>query len=107
MLKASEDQTVSRELTDAITAYSKAQYREAADILNELLVADRQNWRAWFYLGLCYAEQGQTSDAYRIMHLTSTMAPDKVLKLKARISALELKKTMDELTAKEDTLRTA
>lgn len=85
-----------KDLTDAIVAYSKSNYAEAIEILLELLESDRQNWRAWFYLAMSYGDSGQNEHGHRIMQVISTLCPDRMLKLKARIAAIEFRTQMDK-----------
>jgi tetratricopeptide (TPR) repeat protein len=90
-----------KDLTEAVALYSKSNYDEAIAVLLEILQVEKQNWRAWFYLGLAYGDSGQVEHGYRIMQVISTLCPDKNLKLKARISAIELKNQIDRSSSQE------
>lgn len=92
---------MAKHLTDAIAAYGKSNYEDAIEILLDLLEKDRQNWRAWFYLAMSYGDSGRAEHGDRIMQVISTLCPDRMLKLKARIASIEFQSQMAKESSPE------
>ena len=82
----------------AVLAYRSAKYNDAIDLLLQTLQEDKENWLAWFYLGMSYGNSGQTDKAHRIFRIVAGSCPDEQLRVQAKAALPALQAT---LTKKE------
>jgi Flp pilus assembly protein TadD len=85
-------------LRAAISAYNSGNLAETIELLQDLLQDDKQNWVAWFYLGMSYGHSGETDNAYRIMQVVAALCPNTKLRESAREALQEL--DPDQLAAR-------
>lgn len=65
-----------QELFDiAVLAYRNAKYDHAIELLSQIVDADKQDWLAWFYLGMAHHKGGKREEAYRVMRVIAAMCP--------------------------------
>ena len=64
----------------AILAYRRGTFADAIELLSQIVDAERQNWLAWFYLGLSYLKANQKDKAYRVMRVISALCPTQQLR---------------------------
>lgn len=75
-----EDKTVEDIINTAISAYRSGEYTKAIDLFSQTVDLDRQNWLAWYYLGLSYIKSGKTDHGYRVMSVVGALCPIKNLR---------------------------
>jgi tetratricopeptide (TPR) repeat protein len=59
----------------AVKAYRNGKYEHAIELLKQIVDDDKQNWLAWFYLGMANLKGGKSEEAYRIMRVVAAMCP--------------------------------
>jgi len=75
----------------AVLAHRNGKFQDAIDLLLQLLQTEKENWLAWFYLGMSYAKLGTHNHAHRIFQVIMDKCPDQELVQKAQraVPALE------------------
>lgn len=68
----------------AILAYRSGKYKDAIDMLLQSVQEDRENWLAWFYLGMSYGNSGQAENAHKIFKIVASACPDEYLRIQAK-----------------------
>jgi len=63
--------------------YREGRIQEAIEAWSEQVSHQRDNWVAWYYLGLSYRQIGQEGEACRMLALVAGMCPDPRLSLAA------------------------
>ncbi|HEY9791214.1 MAG TPA: tetratricopeptide repeat protein [Candidatus Obscuribacterales bacterium] len=72
------------ELTEvAILAYRNGRYRDALELLLQVIDGDPSNWMARLYLGMSYEKSGRVTDAHRLFKRLSAECPDEHIRTKA------------------------
>lgn len=59
----------------AVSAYRAGRFDDSIEVLQQIVDAEKQNWLAWFYLGMSYLKSGKTADAYRVMRVVAALCP--------------------------------
>ena len=72
------------ELLDiAVLAYRSGKYNAAIELLTQIVDSEKQNWLAWFYLGMSHLKTDDTERAYKIMRVIAALCPLEQLRASA------------------------
>jgi cytochrome c-type biogenesis protein CcmH/NrfG len=67
----------------AILAYRNNRFRDAIELLLQVIDYEPSNWMARLYLGMSYEKSGRTTDAHRLFKRLSGECPDEHIRNKA------------------------
>jgi TolA-binding protein len=68
----------------AVLAYRSGKYKDAIELLLQTVQEERENWLAWFYLGMSYGNSGQAENAHKIFKIVAASCPDEHLRIQAK-----------------------
>ena len=68
----------------AILAYRGGRFRDAIELLLQVVECETNNWMACLYLGMSYQKLGRTSDAHRVFRRLAIECPEEHIRFKAQ-----------------------